>query len=125
MALKMALRSQPTSVMDLVHHSDRGMQYCSDEYISILKSKKVRISMTENGDPLENAIAERVNGILKDEWLYDMSPIDKNKIEKTLSKIVTIYNSQRPHLSIEMLTPKEATSAKWDAQKKMEELLSA
>ena len=108
LALQMALRSQPTSVTNLVHHSDRGIQYCSSGYVSILKSNSVLISMTENGDPLENAIAERVNGILKDEWLYDMSPIKKEHIENTMSKIVMIYNSERPHMSIDMLTPKEA-----------------
>jgi len=108
MALKMALRSQPISRINLVHHSDRGIQYCSDEYVSILKSKKVRISMTENGDPLENAIAERVNGILKDEWLYDMDPIGRDEIEKIVSKVVLIYNSDRPHMSIDMLTPETA-----------------
>ena len=108
MALKMALRSQPISIMNLIHHSDRGIQYCSNEYVSILKSKKVRISMTENGDPLENAIAERVNGILKDEWLYDMDPIERDEIEKIVSKVVLIYNSDRPHMSIDMLTPEAA-----------------
>ena len=108
MALKMALRSQPISIINLIHHSDRGIQYCSNEYVSILKSKKVRISMTENGDPLENAIAERVNGILKDEWLYDMDPIERDEIEKIVSKVVLIYNSDRPHMSIDMLTPEAA-----------------
>jgi transposase InsO family protein len=108
MALKMALHSQPANLLNLVHHSDRGIQYCSDEYISILKSKKIWISMTENGDPLENAIAERVNGILKDEWLYDMGPIQRDRIEKTISNVILIYNSDRPHLSIDMLTPRVA-----------------
>ena len=108
LALKNALSSQLTKVSDLIHHSDRGIQYCSDEYVSILKRKKIRISMTENGDPLENAIAERVNGILKDEWLYDMGPLEKGKMEETISRVIKIYNTERPHLSLDMLTPKVA-----------------
>lgn len=57
----------------LIHHSDRGSQYCSQNYVSILKSHSSQISMTQIGDPLENAIAERANGILKTEWLYRMT----------------------------------------------------
>lgn len=69
-ALLMALEQLPAkSTLDLIHHSDRGIQYCSDKYVSRLKASGIAISMTENGDPLENAIAERVNGILKTEWL--------------------------------------------------------
>jgi transposase InsO family protein len=58
----------------LIHHSDRGSQYCCGEYVQLLTRNHVRISMTENGDPWENAIAERINGILKTEWLYDYKP---------------------------------------------------
>ena len=68
-ALKMALTNNPDRI-GLIHHSDRGVQYCCNEYVKMLSAKnKIKISMTENGDPLENAIAERVNGILKQEWL--------------------------------------------------------
>src|SRR5207253_6265873 len=62
MALKMALLNNP-EISDLIHHSDRGVQYCCDEYIHLLKKYGIKISMTESGDPLENALAERVNGI--------------------------------------------------------------
>jgi transposase InsO family protein len=61
------------NVKGLIHHSDRGIQYCCTKYVNCLKEHKINISMTENSDPYENAIAERVNGILKTEWLYDMN----------------------------------------------------
>ena len=107
-ALHMALSTLPANVNDLIHHSDRGVQYCCHKYVARLKLSGIKISMTENGDPLENAIAERVNGILKTEWLYHK--VLKNK-EDTLSEIkhiVHIYNEKRPHSSLDMLTPEEA-----------------
>ena len=64
--------------------------------------------MTENGDPLENAIAERVNGILKDEWLYEMGKMEKSAMRKVIPQVIHIYNDERPHLSISMLTPNVA-----------------
>lgn len=69
-ALKMALQNNPLQE-NPIHHSDRGVQYCCNDYITILKNKNIKISMTEHGDPLENAIAQRVNGILKDELLQE------------------------------------------------------
>ncbi|MBK5722130.1 IS3 family transposase [Dysgonomonas sp. Marseille-P4677] len=69
-ALTMALKHIPgEDRIGLIHHSDRGVQYCSQEYVNLLKENNIRISMTENGDPYQNAVAERINGILKDEWL--------------------------------------------------------
>lgn len=90
----------------LIHHSDRGVQYHSSAYMKML-GRDIRVSMTRNGDPLENAIAERVNGILKDELLE--GPFE-NFVEaaRRLDQAVSIYNHQRPHLSIDMLTPAEA-----------------
>jgi putative transposase len=70
-ALKMALAGNPNR-NGLIHHSDRGVQYCCDAYVKLLLVRKIKISMTQNGDPLENAIAERVNGILKQELLEEM-----------------------------------------------------
>lgn len=105
-ALKMAFRDNKSKA-GLIHHSDRGIQYCSKEYTLLLKKKKVVISMTENGDPYENAIAERVNGILKTELLktrYD----NEYLAQKAIQKAVTIYNTKRPHLSIGLLTPQVA-----------------
>jgi transposase InsO family protein len=92
---------------NLIHHSDRGVQYCSADYVKILQSKEIKISMTENGDPLENAIAERVNGILKEELLqvkYDSF----EAAQKSVARAISIYNSVRPHSSCDMLTPNEA-----------------
>ena len=105
-ALKSALKNRKYT-HDLIHHSDRGLQYCSADYINILKENNVKVSMTENGDPYENAIAERINGILKYEFLI----IDgfKNHLEalKIIKESVEIYNDERPHLSCEMLTPNQ------------------
>jgi transposase InsO family protein len=103
-ALKMALRNDP-SREGLIHHSDRGMQYSSSEYVRLLG--KARISMTEKGDPLENAIAERVNGILKDELLEPRYDTFKEARE-AIDRAVDIYNHLRPHSSVDNLTPAEA-----------------
>jgi transposase InsO family protein len=107
-ALQMALRSMKVDCSGLIHHSDRGVQYCSDKYVKLLNKHNILISMTENGDPLENAIAERVNGILKDEWLYDMGKLNKPGMHKIIPQIILIYNDERPHLSLNMLTPNVA-----------------
>ncbi|WP_289464175.1 DDE-type integrase/transposase/recombinase, partial [Klebsiella pneumoniae] len=78
-ALKMANKSNDQETQkELIHHSDRGSQYTSQNYVSILKSHCSQISMTQTGDPLENAIAERANGILKTEWLYRMTIPTRN-----------------------------------------------
>lgn len=105
-ALKMALRSSKPDRAALIHHSDRGVQYYSSRYMKTL-GPQVSISMTEKGDPLENAIAERVNGILKDELLdkrFDSFTEARIKIDEAVST----YNNLRPHLSIDMLTPAQA-----------------
>ncbi len=107
-ALQMALKQMPSECKGLIHHSDRGVQYCSNEYVSILNQRGIRISMTENGDPLENAIAERVNGILKDEWIYDVKNIHRKHAYSLIPGFISIYNEERPHMSLNMLTPNEA-----------------
>lgn len=106
-ALKMALKQRKENT-NLYHHSDRGIQYCSDGYVKLLKKHDIKISMTENGDPLENAIAERVNGILKGEWLNDLKLKSKEQAENQIKKIIYTYNHFRPHGSINMLTPYKA-----------------
>lgn len=103
-ALRMALRDNPQRE-GLIHHSDRGLQYYSSTYVKLLGS--TRISMTENSDPLENAIAERVNGILKQELLEKRFE-SFNEARASIDEAVDIYNNLRPHLSIDMLTPAEA-----------------
>ncbi|MBL7825596.1 MAG: IS3 family transposase [Saprospiraceae bacterium] len=107
-ALQMALRSMKVDCSGLIHHSDRGVQYCSEKYVKLLNKHNIQISMTENGDPLENAIAERVNGILKDEWLYEVGRLDKVAMCKIIPQIIQLYNNERPHLSLNMLTPNVA-----------------
>lgn len=106
-ALTMAIRARKLK-RDLIHHSDRGLQYCSAEYIKCLLDNEISISMTQNGDPYENAIAERVNGILKYEFLWVDGFKDENVATKTIEQSVNIYNCERPHLSWNMLTPEQA-----------------
>ena len=99
-ALDMALENWEPSSTRLIHHSDRGIQYCSSSYTSRLKNNGIQISMTENGDPLENALAERVNGIIKNEYLecYEVKDIEEAK--ELLAQVVRLYNTERPHMSI-------------------------
>lgn len=105
-ALNMALSNNP-DLGRLIHHSDRGSQYCCSDYVGILNENFIRISMTQNGDPKENAIAERVNGILKDELLEKIYS-NYGQAVKGISVAISIYNHQRPHGSIDYLTPIEA-----------------
>ena len=107
-ALYMALSQLQADAKGIIHHSDRGIQYCSSKYVNCLQKHDINISMTENGDPYENAIAERVNGILKTEWLYDMTLNDYTEAKNAVKEIVNIYNTERPHSSVEMLTPNQA-----------------
>ena len=89
----------------LIHHSDRGLQYCSAIYIGLLDAYHVQISMTETGDPLENPIAERVNGILKNEYLAHRGVYSLAQAELVLEQAVFLYNYKRPHLSCDLLVP--------------------
>ena len=107
-ALKMAIRNAGCSLSGLIHHSDRGCQYCCERYVSLLKEQGIMISMTQSGDPLENSVAERVNGIIKDEWLTHETVIDSNAAVKRISEIVNIYNNVRPHASLDYMTPNDA-----------------
>ena len=92
----------------LIHHSDRGIQYCSSKYVKLLQDNDIKISMTESGDPLENAIAERVNGIIKQEYLnfYETATLEEAK--KQLVNTIILYNNDRPHMSISNKTPNRA-----------------
>jgi transposase InsO family protein len=110
-SLQDAIKNTCQPISGLIHHSDRGIQYCSKEYTDLLNKHAISISMTENGDPLENPIAERINGILKDEYLYDKINNHNNLDIIELSKSIEKYNTLRPHLSCEMLTPQEAHRA--------------
>jgi putative transposase len=101
----MALKNKTTMGNKLIHHSDRGIQYCCSEYVSLLKQNAIQISMTENGDPLENPIAERVNGIIKQEYLSHYQINSQYQAMQLLESIIKRYNEQRPHQGINMLTP--------------------
>ena len=108
-ALKMALkRIEGVECHDLIHHSDRGSQYCSNAYVELLESVHASISMTEDYKPTDNAIAERVNGIIKQEWLYRMKrPKNMEEARKIISGIIDFYNNKRPHMSNGMMTPRQ------------------
>lgn len=121
-ALRMALRNNPDRD-NLIHHSDRGLQYYSSQYMKLIGSK-IRISMTEKSDPLENAIAERVNGILKQELLAK-SYTSFSEAQREVGQAVSIYNHLRPHLSIDMLTPAEAHATAGPLQKRWKNYYSA
>jgi transposase InsO family protein len=107
MALQMALSSIESSAaaLKLIHHSDRGIQYCSTKYVKLLQDKGIQISMTENGDPLENAIAERINGILKEEYLEHHQINTLEDAKKQLKQTINLYNNERPHMSLSNHTP--------------------
>ncbi|MBE6268685.1 MAG: IS3 family transposase [Bacteroidales bacterium] len=108
-ALYMALSTlQGEEAEHLIHHSDRGCQYCSMAYVNELKKRGISISMTQSGDPLENAVAERANGILKTEWLYKMKIETRQECSSVLKRIIGFYNNERPHMSIGMQTPEVA-----------------
>lgn len=98
-ALNMALDTiDEDTARQLIHHSDRGCQYCSAAYVVVLKQRGISISMTQRGDPLENAIAERANGILRTEWLYKMVISTRAECKSILARIIDFYNTQRPHM---------------------------
>ena len=107
MAISNAINSN-FSLDELIHHSDRGIQYCSHAYIDILQNNDIKISMSDKGKPLQNSIAERINGILKYEYLFHYQIDDKHQAKQLLEKIVYSYNYNRPHLSCNMLTPIQA-----------------
>jgi transposase InsO family protein len=118
-ALKMALGSLKGKHPELIHHSDRGSQYCCRDYVNLLIRKSIQISMTESGNPRENAVAERINGILKTEWIYGRKPDSWPKTVAFVSRIIELYNNRRPHQSIGYMTPAlvhqtgQKTERKW------------
>jgi len=102
-ALQMALRGRQTQ-QRLVHHSDRGIQYCSSHYQKLHERHGVTCSMTDGYDCYQNALAERINGILKTELLLTR-PADLDQARQMVRQAVEIYNEERPHLSVKMQTP--------------------
>ena len=105
-ALNMAIKQKKYKGRT-IHHSDRGFQYCSNDYQDALKKKKITPSMTESYDPYANAIAERVNGILKQEFLLEDYQVNIDMMKLFVEDAVRIYNTKRPHWSCYMKTPEQ------------------
>lgn len=118
-ALEMALEHyKGNDLSGLIHHSDRGVQYASYAYTEKLKQYGIGISMTESGNPKDNAVAERVNNTIKNELLKGMSFFTINEVKKALRTAVDFYNNERPHLSLDGMTPSQASRTRGDIQKK-------
>jgi putative transposase len=105
-ALKMALNNRVYND-HIIHHSDRGSQYCSHQYVNLLLQNKIAISMTENGDPYENALAERMNGIIKTEFNLYNSQLGFEQTGNLIAKSINAYNKLRPHASCDYMTPEQ------------------
>ena len=120
-ALKMAFSrlegADEETVVSLIHHSDRGIQYASNEYVFLLKERGINISMTENGNPKDNAIAERVNLTVKEEFLKDIRFRSISEVRDAIAKAVEFYNNERPHMSIDMMTPAQAAKCNGEIKK--------
>lgn len=106
-ALAMAIKNMRYNT-SIIHHSDRGVQYCCNNYVDELKMNNIKISMTENGSPYENAVAERINGILKTEFNLNRSYATIEKASEAVDSIISIYNDKRLHASCDYLTPSQA-----------------
>lgn len=107
-ALSMALKTTDRSAGALIHHSDRGVQYCCTEYTGMLQKHSISISMSRKGDPYENSIAERVNGILKTIFGLGVVFTSIAQARAAVDQAITTYNTVRPHSSCDDLTPEKA-----------------
>lgn len=117
LALDMALQ-QYSNTGRLIHHSDRGSQYCCHQYTGLLQENGISISMTEKGDPYENAIAERINGILKSEFRLDDEFTNFEEAKEAVDRAIDIYNNLRPHASCDYMTPDQAHQVKGKIRKR-------
>lgn len=118
-ALVMAIKNRRchTSFF-LIHHSDRGVQYCSGKYVDILAKENITISMTQDSNPCDNSMAERVNGIIKNEFKKDQTYRNHKEACKAIAKDIAIYNNKRPHGSVDYLTPEVAHNYKEPMKKR-------
>ena len=116
-ALKMALKGNKID-KKLIHHSDRGVQYCCHEYTGLLRKTKIAISMTEQGDPYENALAERVNRTVKEDMLLNRSFVNYEAALEAVQRAINNYNGLRPHRSCGYLTPRQAHRMQGELVKK-------
>jgi len=107
MALKVAVKQRRNKNLPLIHHSDRGLQYCANDYQNVLNKNEILCSMTQNSDPYENAVAERINGILKQEFIIDKYKQNLDIMKSVVKQAINTYNNQRPHYSNYMLTPNQ------------------
>lgn len=107
-ALEMAIKNRRYPNRKLIHHSDRGLQFCNPKYTDLLDNNKIKISMTTKYDPYENSIAERINGILKDEFDISSTKAQESEVDKIVTSSISIYNKMRPHFSCQLLTPEVA-----------------
>jgi transposase InsO family protein len=109
-ALQQALRGRKDKNSTLIHHSDRGVQYCCNSYVRLLQKQHIQISMTQTGDPLENAVAERVHKTIKEEFTNDrqINFCNIDEAKKEIKKFIEFYNKQRPHRSVQWFTPNQA-----------------
>jgi putative transposase len=103
-ALEMALKQKQTHTQT-IHHSDRGLQYCSSHYVSLATGRGMKMSMTQDSDPYENALAERMNRTLKEEFGLGNTLANLKQVKEMVNEAVELYNNQRPHLSLQMKTP--------------------
>ena len=118
-ALEMALRHyEGMDLSGLIHHSDRGIQYASYAYTERLKKEHIRISMTESGNPKDNAVAERVNNTVKNELLGGMSFRSVRQVREAVKTAVDFYNNERPHWSLDGMTPVEASRCRGELRKR-------
>lgn len=106
-ALKMTLKQCGGKTKEVIHHSDRGIQYCCKEYVKLLQDRGMQISMTEENHCYENAMAERVNGILKQEYLLEETFADYGSALQAVKEAINSYNNLRPHWSLSLLTPRQ------------------
>jgi len=104
-ALTMAVKGRMYPERSLIHHSDKGLQYCSNDYQELLNKNKLLCSMTTNYDPYSNAVAERVNGIIKNEFELENYKVDLETLKNIVAETIEIYNNERPHFSCLLLTP--------------------
>ena len=118
-ALQQALKQRTDKTLPLIHHSDRGVQYCCHAYVKMLQKNKVQISMTQSGDPLENAVAERINRTIKEEFTDDreLNFCSIGSAKKSINQFVHFYNNHRPHRSINWHTPNEAHQLKGEIKR--------
>lgn len=118
-ALNMALtRLEGCESVDLIHHSDRGVQYASHDYVNALVGNKIKISMTESGNPKDNSQAERINNTIKNELLKGMVFRNIAQVRAALEVKVRFYNEERPHMSLDMTTPAQAESRTGEIKKR-------